>query len=175
MKSIYIAAVIGVVSVPCAYAQNVLMLNNGVSPLAPTLNNAFVDRTFSLRSGPASRAQAVTVTFNMPISVAGAASTSEWTGAMTSATETLFGIINAQCELLTKSLKGTCRPTHLQSSTNSAALVNPGNPTVTVNATATFVIEPNPVVPVAAPSPASPAPPTPTPAPSAGAPAAKAP
>jgi hypothetical protein len=121
-----------------ANAQNVVMINNG---------NRVV--------GGNGQPQTVTVTFQLTLPAPPASSSGDMTKAMMATTQSLYEIINHECDVLIATLKGTCRLSKLSTggNFNDANLPNYGNrpnagPVVNANATATFEIaESVPAVP----------------------------
>jgi hypothetical protein len=92
--------------------------------------------------------QTVTVTFQLTLPAPAAASSTEMTNAMAATNQSLYDIVNHECEVLTAALKGTCRLIRLNVGGNFADAggnnpMNRGNgPVVNANANATFEIEP---------------------------------
>lgn len=101
-------------------------------------------------NGPAARGErslqvSVNVQLTMPTSVP--TSTPEWTKAIATANQSLFEIINRECDVLGAALQGDCRLVQINTGSNSGNRSNPGGSTgvsasVNVNANATFEIEP---------------------------------
>lgn len=92
--------------------------------------------------------QTLTVTFQLTTPAPEVSASEDMTKAMTAATQTLYDIVNHECDVLVVSLKGTCRMIRLVSSGNFNGVNVPGAfyrsiPNVTVNASATFEIEAN--------------------------------
>ena len=75
-------------------------------------------------------------------------STPEWTKAITTANQSLFEIINRECDVLGAALQGDCRLVQINTGSNTGNRPNPGtsstgvSASVSVNANATFEIEP---------------------------------
>jgi hypothetical protein len=110
--------------------------------------------------------QTVTVTFQLTMPAPAGASSSDMTNAMAATNQSLYEIVNHECEVLTAALKGTCRLIRLNVGGNFADaggnVPMPGNrgngPVVNANANATFEIEPatSDVAQPATPPPAKP-------------------
>lgn len=75
-------------------------------------------------------------------------STPEWTKAIATANQSLFEIINRECDVLGAALQGDCRMVQIHTGSNASNRPNPGSPltgvsaSVNVNANATFEIKP---------------------------------
>jgi hypothetical protein len=142
MRSTIFATLLGLSLSHPGNAQNGPTLNDGNHP--------------AVANGPL---QTLTVTFQLMTPAPAISSSEDMTRAMTAATQTLYDIVNHECDVLTASLKGTCRITRLVAGGNfndvnaPGALYRPG-PNVNVNASATFEIRANsPALPVGTPSP----------------------
>jgi hypothetical protein len=93
--------------------------------------------------------QTVMVTFQLTMPAPATASSTDMTNAMAATNQSLYDIVNHECEVLAAALKGTCRLIRLNVGGNFAeaggnpTLGNRGNgPVVNANANATFEIEP---------------------------------
>jgi hypothetical protein len=152
MRLTVAAMIVGMILANHANAQNVLMINNG--------NRAI---------GGSGQPQTVTITFNLVLPAPAVSSSEDMTKAMAATTQSLYDIVNHECDVLTAALKGDCRLSKLNigGNFNDANLNVPnfGNrpnagPIVNANATATFEIEMKASpAPVAAAPPATPNPP----------------
>ena len=127
---------------PAAQAQNVVMFNGSNRP-APS-------------SG---KPQTVSITFQLTLPAPDTSASAEMTKAMAATSQSLYDIINRECDVLNAVLKGDCKLSHLNIGGNFnengytpvpfGARPNNG-PVVNATATATFEIGAKP------PSPASP-------------------
>jgi hypothetical protein len=113
-------------------AQTVVTINNGNRPLV---------------SGPP---QTVTITVQLNMPASGIASSADMTKAIAGTTQSLYDIVNHECEVLTEALKGACRLIRLNVGGNlndpNSNLPTFGNrqnasPIVSANANATFEID----------------------------------
>lgn len=102
-------------------------------------------------NGPAARGEkSLQVSVNVQLSMPTPAltSTPEWTKAIATANQSLFEIINRECDVLGAALQGDCRMVQIHTGSNVGNRPNPGGPltgvgaSVNVNANATFEIEP---------------------------------
>jgi hypothetical protein len=83
------------------------------------------------------------VTLNFQLSAPPAASTSpgDLTKAMASLSQSLYEIVDRQCEVLSAALKGDCRLVQININSNISDRMNNGAPSVTANANAMFEID----------------------------------
>lgn len=114
-------------------------------------SGAVVNRTAPI-SAAAEKTQTVNVTFQLTMPAPEVSSPEDMTKAMAATTQSLYDIVNHECDVLTAVLKGTCRLGKLSINGNlngpnaPPALGNRAN-FVNVNATATFEFEAAPAVP----------------------------
>ena len=102
-------------------------------------------------NGPAARSekgQQVSINVQLSMPTPALTSTPEWTKAIATANQSLFEIINRECDVLGAALQGDCRLVQINTGSNTGNRPNPGLPftgvsaSVNVNANATFEIEP---------------------------------
>lgn len=102
-------------------------------------------------NGPAARgerSQQVSVNVQLSMPTSALTSTPEWTKAIAAANQSLFEIINRECDVLGAALQGDCRLVQINTGSNAGNRPHPGSPSmgvsasVNVNANATFEIEP---------------------------------
>lgn len=134
---LFATALLGMFAVFPCYAQTVINLNANNS--APPM-----------RLG-GERAQTISVNLQFTTPVPALPSTADTTKTMASASQSLYDIVNRQCEVLTAALGGACRLVQLNIGGNLNTRVNNGVPTVSANANATFEIEAK--APTASPAP----------------------
>jgi hypothetical protein len=97
----------------------------------------------ALRAGsdPNSKAIRINANFQIATPVNAPASASDLTKALAQANQSLYDIINHQCEVIGAALKGDCRIVQLNVNGNAAPSAGPQQ-IVSANANATFLIEP---------------------------------
>jgi hypothetical protein len=132
MKRIYAAVFVALTIASYAHAQNVIFMPNGE------------------RIGSGAPGQTVSANFQISRAAPADASTSDLTGLMASVTQSLYDIVNRECDVLSVSLKGSCRVLQVNVSANINNRGNGRGPFVSANANATFEMTP----PAAAASPA---------------------
>jgi len=132
MKSVVATMMMWLILAHHGHAQNVITLNGG-------------GRTAGAGGPPL----LVTVTFQLSMPAAAVTSPADMTKALAGTTQSLYDIVNHECEVLTAALKGSCRLSRLNvgGSLNDANPNAPnlasrptGGPVVTANATATFEV-----------------------------------
>jgi hypothetical protein len=118
--------------------QNVVVINGAARTLAA-----------------AERPQTVTINFQLTLPAPELTSSQDMTSSMAATTQSLYDIVNHECDVLTATLKGTCRLSKLNIGGNvgGQSVPNYGNRgnVVSANANATFEIDPP--APQAAPAP----------------------
>ena len=134
---LFATALLGVFAVLPCYAQTVINLNgnNSIPPM---------------RLG-SERAQTISVNFQFAMPVPALPSTADMTKTMASASQSLYDIINHECEVLTATLGGACRLIQINIGGNINTRMNNGVSTVNANANAIFEIEAK--TPTASPAP----------------------
>lgn len=132
MKLIAGIAVLSLALTNAAAAQNVLMINNGNRPAVTT-----------------DKPQTVSVTFQLTLPAPTSSTSADMTKAMAATSQSLYDIINRECDVLTAVMKGDCHLSRLTiggnyNETNYVPVPfgsRPSNsPVVNANATATFEI-----------------------------------
>ncbi len=133
MRTIQAAALLGmlVAAAQAAQAQTIVINRPNNGPAAPS-----------------EKSQRVSVNVQLSMPTPALTSTPEWTNAIATANQSLFEIINRECDLLGAALQGECRMVQINTGSNTGNRPNPGTPftgasaSVSVNANATFEIEP---------------------------------
>ena len=133
MRFTYLAILTGTVMAAPAQAQTIV-INHGATPVA------FGDRL-----------QRITINFQLSTPAPAMAATPDWTKAISNVSQSLFDIVNNECDVLTKTLKGDCRLVQLNTGGNINSRSAYGssfggeNGSVSVNANATFEIGKAPI------------------------------
>ncbi|HTB44658.1 MAG TPA: hypothetical protein VK741_13595 [Acetobacteraceae bacterium] len=133
------------------HAQNVLMINNA-----------------NRVGGAPDKPETVSITLQLALPAPAMSSAPDMTKAMADTSQSLYDIINHECDVLSAALKGGCRLTRLNiggnysdSNANMPPFLNRPNGTSVVNASATATFEIDMQRPAAAEAPATPAAPKP--------------
>ena len=98
--------------------------------------------------------QSITTHFQISQAMPATASTAEMTTTMSTATQALTDIVNRECDVLTATLKGSCRVVQVNVLASINDRMNTRNPVVNASANATFEI--TPPAPAAAAEPITP-------------------
>jgi hypothetical protein len=122
MRRIIVVIFVTLAVAPQAHAQNMIYMPNGGG------------------NGAGTRGQTVSVNFQISRAAPVAASTSDLTSIMASITQSLYDIVNRECDILGVSLKGSCRVLQVNVGANINNRGNGHGPIVTANANATFAI-----------------------------------
>ena len=83
----------------------------------------------------------VTANFQMSAPTPAAAPVADLTKTMAAVSQSLYEIVNRQCDVIGAVLKGECRLVHINVNSNVNDRMNNGVPFVNANANATFEIE----------------------------------
>lgn len=119
MKRIYAAVLMALTIAPSAYAQNMMSMMIGEHG-----------------------AQTVTANFQISQPAPAAASTSDLSSLIASTTQSLYDIVNHECDILSVSLKGSCKVVMVNVGANINNRGGVRGPFVSANALATFEITP---------------------------------
>ena len=138
MRTIQAAALLGVfvTASQAAQAQTVIINRPSNSP------------------GGVEKAQRVSVNVQLSMPAPTLTSVADWTKAIETANQSLYEIINHECDVLGAALKGGCRLVQINTGGNAGNRVNTSAGTdalINVNANATFEIDPK-IAPPATPS-----------------------
>lgn len=109
------------------HAQNVVVMNNA-----------------GMRD-TGGKGERISVSFQLAMPVATPASTVDWTNAMQAANNTLYAIVDQECDVLSVSLKGDCRLVQISNNGNLNGRTNTGESTVNMTVNATYEISPKSV------------------------------
>ncbi len=90
-------------------------------------------------SGP--KGPRVTLNFQLSAPPAASMSPGDLTKAMAGLSQSLYEIVDRQCDVLSAALKGECRLVQININSNINDRMNNGTPFVTANANATFEID----------------------------------
>ena len=88
------------------------------------------------------KVERVTVGFQLSMPTPTPTSAPDWTGALQTASRSLFDAVGAECQVLSAALKGDCRLVSVSTNGNVGNRANPAeaNVNVTVNVSATYEI-----------------------------------
>lgn len=131
IASVFAALALALVAAQAAQAQTIVINRPNNGPVAP-----------------GEKTQHVSVNVQLSMPTPALTSTPDWTKAIATANQSLFEIINRECDVLGAALQGNCHLVQINTGSNTGNRPNPGGPfagvttTVNVNANATFDIEP---------------------------------
>ena len=150
MKFLYAAGCIGLFAVAQARAQSVIVVPSGNEP------GSSITVT---RGVPVAIGQTFSMHFQLSQTMQSTSSSTDLSNMMANASQTLYDLVNRECEILSVAFKGTCRVTQVNVGSNINGPMNGRGPVVNSNANATYEIDTKaaaPAAPTATPAPAAP-------------------
>ncbi len=98
-------------------------------------------QNWQMLTGSGARGMRVTANFQLSAPTPATASASDLTKTMAAVSQSLYEIVDRQCDVLSAALKGDCRLVQINVGSNINDRMNNGVPFVNANANATFEID----------------------------------